>query len=270
MVRVIDLNDTTFDAVVLAALSSLGVSGAVIFLASAAFWLASWQSGLSLSFRIARGVGRTASAAARAEPMRGPISVIATVGALCAQLLTVVLCFLTGNYVAIALSQDRQDQIKIASQGTSGEIPRTFADVTSFDWFPTLESLVRSALRADPISLGFSGAAIFILFWSYRLARSGAEFNWLSFFLALPWSLVFYAALAGGAIAGAIFLLGLAIQILAIGAGAEGSVRGYVEEQLYNVAPLIAALAGCGIYLYACDVSLRMSGVVVRMWRSGR
>lgn len=239
---------------VLQILGVLGVSGTIIALVAAAFAVQSWYDSarMTIAFtrKARRGLGGASTALTSMTPIRGAAAVLITLAVPIAQLLTVGLCFLGGNYVSMFFHEERWEQAVTIIK----------ADPEHF-YYPERFSQL---LVLDAFSGGYVLLAVAILLWSYWLAHdpTGDDLFGIGTLLAGPAAILLF--LGGG-----LLILGLALLLLWVLVAIfvpDLDPMNELKKGLTAFMPLLIGVSVCSAYFLACQGAVRASRLVVRVW----
>lgn len=240
-------------------LSLIGVSGGVLALVGSAFAIQSWYEWAK---RAAAGTVRATSALSsaghalnRMTATRVALASVATLIIGAAQLLTVGLCYLGGNYISMFFDEPRwravvalleQDAIQAVQAGE-----------------------IFSTLQLDWISGTYIAIAAVVLSMSYVRAGGKArrDVAGLGVVIGLPAFVLLWLAAAAALVLVAIFLFTIAIALFMLLATGTNDLGTIASESFTNALPLIIGATVCGLYYGACQAAVHGSNVVVRMWR---
>ncbi|GHJ17072.1 hypothetical protein [Micromonospora sp. AKA38] len=232
----------------------LGVSGTIValflFISFVWGWYEQVRSLISLTRKARAAAGRGTDYLQRTRPKRLPVLVITTVVVPVAQLLTVTLCFITGNYISIALFPNSVDPR-----------PKTAAEYIA-------------SLHVDWISGSYTVLALFILGRSYLLARKSEPIHEASASSAalLAWPAVLLGLAAAVTLAALVILLMLsvALTLLAKLFGEDIAVVSFVSVNHSLLLPPGAILLISALYWAACSFAVQGSQLLVTAWQNSR
>jgi hypothetical protein len=247
----------SFDDAVITLLGLLGVSSGILMLVGIAFALHSWVEGLRQTLSLATTVGRAAGRAGRTlvslPPIRAVVTVLITALVPIAQCLTVGLCFVAGNYVAISFDDERW-RSSLAAYHAHGE-----------SWLD--REFLAAILKVDGFSGGYALFAMILLSASYSMARRTTRTDDLYFrlgiWLAAPGSLLLVAS---GAVLLTSLVIGAGVGVLILVFSGGGAALSFLGN-LRLIVPLAAGFLICLLYCGACQAAVRGSRLVIRAWR---
>lgn len=251
----------SFDEAVIALMSFFGVSSSIIGLVALAFAVQSWIDGLSMAASAARTGQRAVVSTATTLLLLGPVRILlaflVTAATLTAQALTLGLCYVGGNYAAMAFDEERGRYI-VSVLGSDNP-----AEWLHFDQ-------VLPLLRWDWVSGGYVGLAGVLLVASYVVAgRAEDEAQGTSLFrigagVALPASFLLILA-APASIVAVVVLAVVAVLVLVV-SGADG-VSDMWSRISPDLLPILAGTAVCALYFFACQLAVHGSVQALRSWR---
>jgi hypothetical protein len=193
---------------------------------------------------------------AQLRPVQGSLTILTTSVVVVAQLLTLGLTYLGGNYTSILLSeQDRRwvAFLAVVDEGIFG--------------VEDLSAVAGEALVADKVSLAVVALAASALLLCYRWAYQ-YRFDLLTrgaFMMAFPISVFFFLSVAVALVMCGLSLFYFIIGIFGLLAGA--SAAEFWGPFLDAWLPLLVGMLTCGIYFGACLASARGCGHIVNSWR---
>jgi hypothetical protein len=227
-----------------------GTIGGIILIVLA---LKAWWEFLKAAKVRAERLRQTASDFGRNPPGNPLLALITTLFVLVAQVLTVGLCYVGGNYVAWMFDNDRWRRVVNIISNSSWRHP------------PPLSSVI-SVLKLDYISGAYVVLPCIVLFRSYgtRSRRRRLDLDGLGYLLAWPAVLLLIAAGVAWGLILVIGAFGLFIAIL------NGDVHNYLSDMPQTLLPLVIGTVTCLIYFLACQGAVRGSRIVSLMWRQPR
>jgi hypothetical protein len=245
-----DFNNCSFDTVVKNTLQLIGVSSAIITLVAIVFIIQSW---IGPAKSVARGVAAAGSAIGRvaAHPPTNPLmAMVLTLVVLISQALTLALCFLGGNYIALGFDQSRW--------ASTWPILESNGIVRSFS-----PDVLSEVLRWDPISTIYVALAFVLIAYSWKKSfqQRNPDLTGIGAGVALPATILLVMAGIGLIFGALIFLFGLVIAIF------NGDAGSYSKDQFLNFLPLLVGGAICLLYFLACQAGVRGSKVVAWAWQ---
>ena len=243
----------SLDDIVVQILGLLGVSGTIIALVAAGFAVQSWYDGamLTITFtrKARRGLGAARTALTGMTPIRGVAAVFITLTVPIAQLLTVGLCFLGGNYVSMIFHRERWERAVAVIKAD----PEHFYHPERFSQF----------LSLDAFSIVYVLLAIVILLYSYTLTDDPTDDLFgIGVLLAGPASILLLVARGALLICLALLLLMVLLALVAPDLDPMNELR----NGLSILMPLLIGVSVCLVYFLACQAAVRASRLVVRVW----
>ena len=258
------LDKFSFDEVLTSTMALAGIATPIIGLVTVAFVLQSWIGPARAGFRLARVGGRLARELSAFQPIRGVVSILVTILIPIAQLLTLRMCYVGGNYLSIQFDENRQLELQaLFNQRPHLEFdssdPFRFLGV---DWAFETWTVIKGTLQLDYISGGYVLLAMILIGISYKYAHDGRNrhgMNNVGTLLALPATIVL--VIGGVSMILTLILFGLTFLLRFL----AGDPVNFVRE-IIGLLPWFYALVGAGIYFLACQAAVRGSLLVVRSW----
>jgi hypothetical protein len=246
----------TLDKIILQWLGGLGVSGTILALLGVASFARNWLGDIRAVAAGAATAGRTARSLAQYRPVRGVVSVFISLVVPAAQVLTLGLCYLVGNYMSIALDPVRQ---RMVEQAVGDDPWRVARDV---DLVMSLSSL----LTVDLISGAYLALAVTIMALSYPWAVRGRDTTLAGAVLAFPATLLIPVAWVG--VVGYLVVCAFGVALLAVGAlfGQWSTMSNLPRDMVVIALPLVAAVAGIAAFWFACQGAVRGPRLIVSAW----
>jgi hypothetical protein len=188
------------------------------------------------------------------RPMQVIAALLTTAFVPAAQLLTLGLVYLGGNYLSMIVHTERW---LVAVQVVTDEPWRS--------WQPGRLSMF---LTLDWIALAYLALAVGVLAASYARVyqRRYRDLTRLGAVMALPATVMLLFGLAMGALTLALLLIGIAIVALTWMFTGELEPQ-YLIQMLKSVLPLVVGLGVCAVYYAACQAAVRASRLLVEVWR---
>jgi len=255
----------SFDEIVRSLLLLLGVSSPVIAIVGLLFAVNSWLGPGRMALRGAAGVGRGIRAAAQYRPVAGILSVVVTLLVPVAQLLTLPVIYIGGNYAVMQFDNGRWDEFL----GVIAKIPpvESFSTLLDLHWYSVVYTTVAPFLELDRFTMGYLMTAVLIMLLSYPLAwrDSGGWTGGLGCLLAAPTMVLF--ALAVVIFAGAVILtvIALAAGVLALGISGEWEWPPMLEKKYWL--GMLAIIVSSIAYFCACQAAVFAPGYIRAAWR---
>ena len=250
-------------------LSTAGVSSTIIALMSLAFVLSNWFGATKSAIEVAKFARRTTKYAYRLRPVQGLLSVMVLILVPAAQILTLCLCYLGGNYVALIFDQPRWR--RVLNTLTTDPALRVDSDsifqVLQPHWLRGAYDAISPLLQLDWISGSYVALAGFLIIMSYPWSiRSDDRLDMAGKLVALPATVLLLMAYVGAILYALVTLLSFGIFLLSLLAGVHQTFGEWAKETLVTAIPLIVGAAGCGLYYWACQAAVRGSGLVTGTW----
>jgi hypothetical protein len=230
------------------------VSASIVSLIGLAFAIQSWVDAAKQihgGYRWAGGVVQRGGTALMGMPgARAAVALLTTLLVPAAQLLTLGLCYLGGNYMSMGFGDDARAEAALKLLRHDPWVvlhPHQATQVLTLDWW----------------SGGCVVLAAVFLIRSYKLAAAGRndELFKAGAFVAGPITLVLLVAVCGLILCGLLLLLVLVLSLIS---GASAS--DFMHANLPTMIPLLIGTGICLAYFLARQAAVRGSSLVVRAW----
>jgi hypothetical protein len=257
------LDKFSFGSIVVSSVT--GLFGVFIgLLVQAAFLLQSWVGPARTAFRFP---GRMKKMLSEARPVRGVGSVAVTLIVPPAQVCTLGLCFLGGNYMSMIFHESRWRAMVDAFGSTPSLQVTSFHEVLTPSWIIESYQTLARFLVWDPISEAYVALAFLILLASYRMAYKGSDLRNAGYVLALPASLCLGAAWITAVLCllVGVVIVGIALLSLLFTGKLPWSVSDW-NDFLRALPPFAAGVVASFAYFGACQAAIRGSKLVVLSW----
>ena len=252
----------------------LGIGAWVVIVVKFLFALQSYREGLSQTVEGAKRGMAGVQRVSRLGPIPLVLALLTTVLVPVAQLLTIAMCFVGGNYVSMVFHQARWAALVISIERDPAVDVKDVHTAGSFVAVAKAVALdVGHSLRWDAIAGLYVALAAFLIVRSYRqLVNSRSmDVQGDALLLGAPATLCLGAAFCVGAVSVAMAGFYVVIYLFDRFIGDNSVTIWSPQDQhqyLVYGGPFVIGVVVCLVYLYACRAALQGSGLLARAWKA--
>lgn len=260
------LDSYGFDSVVLRLLSALPLAVPIVLTIAFTFFVTGWISGLRGGLRLSRRAWEITSSSVDQIPDAWTSrAVLITILVWAGQMLTIWLCYVAGNVLALFSDEDRQASVESAFERDSS-LTITAEDpwrLLTPEWIGSAYRTFASIFRFDTVPQVFVTAAALLILMSYLWARRDEDrVETAGMVLGLPALILLGISM----LVGVLFLLGLAVVVIAALVGVEGAGR-QLSVMILVGTIFLAEVGVSYLYYWICVTAVRSSRLVVLTWK---